>query len=162
MSSSSRHAVIIGGGVIGTACAYFPPPAVPDQPVLNRKSPSESSHSGLSNHGSRDSDCGSNRVIHSAGHNGTTVSDQPHDWTSDPISRLGSTPCLTQRCQLDRAVAFGQATAVGGDGEGDVAELRGLPAEGLVKENLPRRAGHEVVAADDLVHTRERIVHDHR
>ena len=23
MSSSSRHAVIIGGGVIGTACAYF-------------------------------------------------------------------------------------------------------------------------------------------
>ena len=26
MSSSSRHAVIIGGGVIGTACAYFPPP----------------------------------------------------------------------------------------------------------------------------------------
>ena len=25
MSSSSRHAVIIGGGEIGTACAYFPP-----------------------------------------------------------------------------------------------------------------------------------------
>ncbi len=24
MSSSSRHAVVIGGGVIGTACAYFP------------------------------------------------------------------------------------------------------------------------------------------
>ena len=68
-------------------------PAVPHQPVLNRKSPSESSHCGPSNHGSRDSARGSNRVIHSAGHDGTTVSDQPHDWTSDPISRRGSTPC---------------------------------------------------------------------
>ena len=75
-------------------------PAVPDQPVLNRKSPSESSHSGLSSHGSRDSDCGSNRMIHSEGHDGTTVSDQPHDCTSDPISRLGSTPCSRRVASL--------------------------------------------------------------
>ncbi len=58
---------------------------------------------------------------------------------------------FAQGRQFQRAVTLGQAAAVGGDRQRDVAELGCGPAEPAIEQDLPRRAGHEVGASDDLV-----------
>ena len=59
------------------------------------------------------------------------------------------------------AVALGQAAAVGGDGQRNVAEARERPAQGPVEQDLTGRAGDQIVAADHLVHAHQGVVHDH-
>jgi len=72
------------------------------------------------------------------------------------IDTLGS-----QRRQLDRAVALGQAAAIRRDGQGNVAEGRGRETKSLIEQELPRSAGHQIVAADDLGHAHEGVIDDH-
>ena len=75
--------------------------------------------------------------------------------------RLGSDAGLAQGGQAGVAVALGEATPVNPNHQGDVYEARRLQTQRLVQQQLARRRGDEVVAADDLGDLLIGIVHDH-
>ena len=121
--------------------------------------PSASSHSGVTIQFSR----GSLEDRNDRWPRSDTGADCPHpsaglDEGPHQLPRID--PGLAESGELQRAVALGQATAVGGHGQRDVAESRLGPAERPVEEDLSRRAGHEVGAADDLVDAHRGVV-DH-
>ena len=88
-------------------------------------------------------------------------SDQPNELTSEPTSRQRSTPAA-QRRQLERTVALGEPAAVRADRERDVPEGRHWQAKHAVEQNLPRRTGHQIHAADHLANPHCVVVGHHR
>ena len=87
----------------------------------------------------------------------TFASDQPHEWISN--RRVGvDRPRHREGWTAYGTVSLGQTTAVGRDRQGHVSKPRFRPAEPVVEQNLPGRAGDEISAANDLIHAHGGVV----
>ncbi len=73
----------------------------------------------------------------------------------------GSTPDSRSVRQLERPIALGQAAAVGGHGERDMAERRLGPSEAPIDQDLTGCARRKVGASDDLIDSHGGIVDHH-
>ena len=101
-----------------------------------------------------------NRAIHSAGHEGTTFSDHPHDCASTPTSHRGSTPRSLNVASLIDPSRLASRRPSGVTASGTWPNCGRCPAQGPVEQDLPGGAGDQIVAADHLVHSHQGVV-DH-
>ena len=105
---------------------------------------------------------GSKRSIASRGtHRHDRLGTSRTSGSSEPTRRRGSTPGSRSVASLSEPSRLASRRPSGVDGQRDVAEARHGPAEGAVEQDLPRRAGDQVGAADDLVDAHRGVVDDH-